>query len=99
MSPRVVFRLFDEGVAVVNIKLEKEITRIVFMTAFKEWIEALYTGRWKIINTNGNSELYLECATKYDEEPRWVGESGLRITETEEFINECQGGCDEIPTM
>ena len=29
----------------------------------------------------------------------WVNEYALMLSTTEEYINECSGGCDEIPTM
>lgn len=60
------------------------------------WIPIDITGRWKVVNTNGESRLYLEMKEEKGFFKRriittWISEYDLEFIHEEIYINECGG--------
>ena len=75
-------------------KLELAIDTLCYYTwegYSTHWSEVQTTGRWKILNREGVSTLFIEA--EYNGKVSFHSEHELRVTFYEEYINEC-GVCN-----
>lgn len=92
----------------MKVELMREVDYWIYELSYSLRVATDYTGRWRVVVTNGKPALYIECFTEKEESwfnqlfkgcPKtrkqvfWVHEDRLDVRCTEEFINEC--GCYE----